>query len=110
MLFCFNLISYQEGRISKSLITNGIMYRQPCRDTENKKEQFTYRVGKKHSHMKIEKCVTPLTYFHSLVNCRYSVLKVGIGDRRATVVYLQKHSIYGDDFFVARFDLNFFIF
>ncbi|XP_062591885.1 VWFA and cache domain-containing protein 1-like [Saccostrea cucullata] len=37
-------ISYMEGRISRSLISTGIMYRQPCRDTENKKEQFTYRV------------------------------------------------------------------
>lgn len=37
-------ITYLEGRISRSLISKGVMYRQPCRDTENKKEQFTYRV------------------------------------------------------------------
>nr|XP_019926041.2 VWFA and cache domain-containing protein 1 isoform X1 [Crassostrea gigas] len=37
-------ITYLEGRISRSLISKGIMYTQPCRDTENKKEQFTYRV------------------------------------------------------------------
>ncbi|XP_061178007.1 VWFA and cache domain-containing protein 1-like [Saccostrea echinata] len=37
-------ITNKEGRISRSLISSGIMYRQPCRDTENKKEQFTYRV------------------------------------------------------------------
>ena len=41
-----DFIYYQEGIISRSLISNGIMYRQPCRDTENKKEQFTYRVRK----------------------------------------------------------------
>lgn len=35
---------FQEGRISRSLIDKGIMYKQPCRDTGNKKEQFTYRV------------------------------------------------------------------
>uniref|UniRef100_K1PRF9 VWFA and cache domain-containing protein 1 n=1 Tax=Magallana gigas TaxID=29159 RepID=K1PRF9_MAGGI len=33
----------QKGRISRSLIRKGIMYRQPCRDTGNIKEQFTYR-------------------------------------------------------------------
>nr|XP_034308982.1 VWFA and cache domain-containing protein 1-like [Crassostrea gigas] len=37
-------LTYLEGRISRSLITKGIMYRQPCRDTGNKREQFTYRV------------------------------------------------------------------
>nr|XP_034337034.1 VWFA and cache domain-containing protein 1 [Crassostrea gigas]XP_034337496.1 VWFA and cache domain-containing protein 1 [Crassostrea gigas]XP_034337917.1 VWFA and cache domain-containing protein 1 [Crassostrea gigas] len=37
-------IAYLEGRISRSLIKKGIMYRQPCRDTGNKKDQFTYRV------------------------------------------------------------------
>ena len=30
--------------------------------------------------------------------CISPVLKVGIGDRRATVPYMQKHSIYSDDF------------
>ncbi|XP_022331682.2 VWFA and cache domain-containing protein 1-like [Crassostrea virginica] len=44
-------ITHLEGRISRSLITNGIMYRQPCRDTENKKEQFTYRVNLPQSHL-----------------------------------------------------------
>ncbi|XP_022300000.2 VWFA and cache domain-containing protein 1-like [Crassostrea virginica] len=37
-------ITHLEGRISRSLISQNVMYRQPCRDTENKKEQFTYRV------------------------------------------------------------------
>ncbi|XP_065940278.1 VWFA and cache domain-containing protein 1 [Magallana gigas] len=38
-------ITYLEGRISRSLIKKkNIMYKQPCRDTGNKKEQFTYRV------------------------------------------------------------------
>ncbi|XP_034314932.2 VWFA and cache domain-containing protein 1 isoform X1 [Magallana gigas] len=37
-------LTYKEGRISRLLIEKGIMYRQPCRDTGNKKEQFTYRV------------------------------------------------------------------
>lgn len=43
---CKITIFLQEGSISRSLIRNGIMYRQPCRDTGNKKEQFTYRVRK----------------------------------------------------------------
>nr|XP_022294872.1 VWFA and cache domain-containing protein 1-like isoform X2 [Crassostrea virginica] len=43
-------ITHMEGKISRSLISNGIMYRQPCRDTENKKEQFTYRVNLPISH------------------------------------------------------------
>lgn len=37
---------FQEGKISDSLIEENIMYKQPCRDTGNKKEQFTYRVRK----------------------------------------------------------------
>ncbi|XP_022331617.1 VWFA and cache domain-containing protein 1-like [Crassostrea virginica] len=44
-------ITYKEGRISRSLMSNGIMYRQPCRDTENKKEQFTYRVKLPQTHL-----------------------------------------------------------
>ncbi|XP_078333915.1 VWFA and cache domain-containing protein 1-like isoform X2 [Crassostrea virginica] len=44
-------ITHREGIISRSLISNGIMYRQPCRDTENKKEQFTYRVSLPQSHL-----------------------------------------------------------
>lgn len=40
----FPILFKQEGRISRLLIDKGIMYRQPCRDTGNKKEQFTYRV------------------------------------------------------------------
>lgn len=39
-----HVLFFQEGRISRSLIDKGIMYKQPCRDTGNKKEQFTYRV------------------------------------------------------------------
>lgn len=35
---------FQEGKISRSLRHKGTMYKQPCRDTGNKKEQFTYRV------------------------------------------------------------------
>nr|XP_022331553.1 VWFA and cache domain-containing protein 1-like [Crassostrea virginica] len=38
-------ITHLEGKLSNSLITHGIMYRQPCRYTESKKEQFTYRVS-----------------------------------------------------------------
>eukprot|EP00105_Crassostrea_gigas_P042167 XP_019926315.1 PREDICTED: uncharacterized protein LOC105336599 [Crassostrea gigas] len=41
---CKITIFLQKGRISRSLIRKGIMYRQPCRDTGNIKEQFTYRV------------------------------------------------------------------
>ncbi|XP_048728643.2 VWFA and cache domain-containing protein 1-like [Ostrea edulis] len=44
-------LTYKEGRISRSLIKEGIMYRQPCRDTENKKEQFTYRVKLPQNHL-----------------------------------------------------------
>ncbi|XP_065942394.1 VWFA and cache domain-containing protein 1 isoform X1 [Magallana gigas] len=44
-------ITYVEGRISRSLIKENIMYRQPCRDTGNKKEQFTYRVKLPEAHM-----------------------------------------------------------
>lgn len=37
-------ITYLEVRIARSLIKEGIMYRQPCRDTGNTKEQYTFRV------------------------------------------------------------------
>ena len=62
-----DFIFFQEGRISKSLISNGIMYRQPCRDTENKKEQFTYRVGKNHSHTKSDRRHSLQQAFHTLL-------------------------------------------
>eukprot|EP00105_Crassostrea_gigas_P035327 XP_019919475.1 PREDICTED: VWFA and cache domain-containing protein 1 [Crassostrea gigas] len=38
-------ITYKEERISRSLISRTVMYQQPCRDTGNKKEQFTFRVN-----------------------------------------------------------------
>uniref|UniRef100_A0A8W8N3R2 VWFA domain-containing protein n=1 Tax=Magallana gigas TaxID=29159 RepID=A0A8W8N3R2_MAGGI len=44
-------ITYLEGKISRSLIIKNIMYKQPCRDTGNKKEQFTYRVKLKGSDL-----------------------------------------------------------
>ncbi|XP_061177706.1 VWFA and cache domain-containing protein 1-like [Saccostrea echinata] len=37
-------ITHKEMRISRSLTSEGILYRQPCRDIENKKEQITFRV------------------------------------------------------------------
>uniref|UniRef100_K1QK79 VWFA and cache domain-containing protein 1 n=1 Tax=Magallana gigas TaxID=29159 RepID=K1QK79_MAGGI len=44
-------ITYLEGKISRSLIEENIMYKQPCRDTGNKKEQFTYRVKLKGANL-----------------------------------------------------------